>query len=201
MASLDMAKFGYVPAGSQKQSTLEQILSGVEAYTTSYTKSKEAKAKTEKEKIDTYINLRKAGYNEEEAFEALRKGIENVKPSGAGDFEKASDVKNRVKMTIYNKQKLTKKDYDYALREGLDIPEESWPEEVLTEQADKTKKKGQSSFGSFFNKLFSGKNDQATAKNTARDKEDKVREYLKSKGRKGTDKEVSAFLNKYPDFE
>ena len=37
-------------------------------------------------------------------------------------------------MDIYNNERLSDKDYEFALREGIDVPDSSLPESVFMEQ-------------------------------------------------------------------
>lgn len=75
--------FQYAPGLSfTPPSAFGQIASGLGEVATAYLKSQEAKAKQEKDKIDEYTTLRKAGYSAEEAYERTLKGIGFKKPKG-----------------------------------------------------------------------------------------------------------------------
>jgi len=88
----DLSKFGYRPEGASEGPVMEGIISTIEAggkFVDSYLQGQEKTQKKAKDKIDAYVTLRKAGYPEKEAYEAVNnwdytklKGI-----SGAGDLE------------------------------------------------------------------------------------------------------------------
>jgi len=65
---------GMRPAGSSLGGFLEGILKGTEKFFPAYQEASEKKAKREKDKIDTYIKLREAGYSNEEAAQAIQTG-------------------------------------------------------------------------------------------------------------------------------
>ncbi len=212
MAFQDLSKLGYTPAGTGG-SAFEQILSGigdsVSAFTKTYTEVDEKKTKREKEKVDTYIKLRKAGYSKKEAYEATLKGAGYSMPTGDVNEdlgkETPSKVKNRIKMKIYNSERLTEKEFRFAEREALDVPEDSFPESFLTKVKKPQRRsidigKGLKKVGGWFSKKMESLWPAEKAEADTGDKTERARKYLISKGRKGTDSEIKRFLEKYPDF-
>jgi len=108
----DLTKLGYRPEGASAGGFLETVISGIEAsgkFVDSYLAGQEKKQKKEKDKIDAYVSLRKAGYPEKEAYAAVEKwNISALKGvEGAGDLETKKTQKEIEKLDAdiaYKKQ-------------------------------------------------------------------------------------------------
>jgi len=86
----NMTGTGLRPQGSGAGGFLEGILAGVETSVPAYKQAKETQRKTEQEKVNTYVNLRKAGYTKEEAAEIAtgQKKFGASLPTGTDEYER-----------------------------------------------------------------------------------------------------------------
>jgi hypothetical protein len=108
----DLSKLGYRPEGASAGAFLENVIAGVEATgkaVDTYLVGLEKKQKREKDKIDAYVSLRKAGYPEKEAYAAVDKwSFAALKGTeGAGDLETKKTQKEIEKLDAdiaYKKQ-------------------------------------------------------------------------------------------------
>lgn len=91
MAYQDLSRLGYRPKGASSGAMLEGILSGIDTFLPAYKEAKEKRSKKEKEKVDMYISLRKAGYSKDEAYDAIYKDTALGKPSGTDKFEREEE--------------------------------------------------------------------------------------------------------------
>lgn len=86
------------PSGARLPGTgpgvLETIIGGASKAVDSYIDYQDKSFKKEKEKVDTYVALRKAGYNSDEAAKIVQSG-KFVKPSILGDSEYDLDMKKK----------------------------------------------------------------------------------------------------------
>ena len=159
-----MKQAGMRLKGSKDTSFLGQMLDGVEAFLPAYKETKEKKAKEEKDRIDKYTALRKAGYTSDEAIKAIESGSLGEGGSGA-DLEregKLADIRYKDARSEYyegggSKSSKTKKviaqkkidngeildedEYDLALDLAMDVPDASIPESKKRRRVPKKEEK------------------------------------------------------------
>jgi hypothetical protein len=246
MADMELRPKGTGPG------VLETLISGAGQYLTSYQDQQEKELKKTKEKTDAYVALRKAGYSKEQAYSALQKGVKEAPEGEYNDLEDdltrskidyykgksaktekpdtTSKLKDRIKMQIYDGEQLSKQDYDFALREGLDVPNESMPSAVMggTEKPkqgkydiDKAKNWGEVPFlqrviaaatpsatkteqklGALRpGGIFKTPKEKGAEGGIKANRVERARAYITSKRGKASDEDVYKFLQKYPDFQ
>jgi hypothetical protein len=128
----DLQKYGYRPEGASAGAFLENVISTVEAsgkFVDSYLAGQEKKQKKEKDKIDAYVSLRKAGYPEKEAYAAVEKwNVAELKGvSGAGDLETKKTQKEIEKLDAdiaYKKQQTSNIGKNKPAGGGFDDPDD-----------------------------------------------------------------------------
>lgn len=113
-------------------SAFGQIASGLGEVATAYMKGQEAKAKHEKDKLDQYIALRKAGYPADEAYDRTLKGLGFKKPkAGLGKSLEEQETEASIGL------KKAQTDY-YKGRAGGDVSK--FRNTELLRRADQLKK-------------------------------------------------------------
>ena len=159
-----MKRGGFQPVGASGDGGfMDTILKGAEAYVPAYTEASEKKAKREKDKIDKYVSLRKAGYTPGQLQDYMRTGTVSGTPEGE-DYDtakKKADLKlteaktkyyqsgktkfttagkkNEVSGKIFNKEELDEDEYNFALDNGMSVPEMSIPASKRRSKESKTK--------------------------------------------------------------
>jgi hypothetical protein len=73
----ELASVGLRPAGTGP-SPLETIVNSSAQAVDSYLSEQDKKQKREKDKIDTYVSLRKAGYNQQDAYKGATSGLSRI---------------------------------------------------------------------------------------------------------------------------
>ena len=188
------------------ESDFEQILSGLEKFSEKYKENEDRRTKKESEKIDTYMNMRKAGYTKEEAYEQIKKRYPDFqKPSGEYmDLDRASkqaDIKLKDARTAYYKDKVDEDDdqIDTSGGKGTKPKRESKIFKAIGDKARSAKE----GFTDWFSNLGKEKDEQQKASKIVSPEmqSEKAKMFLQSKGYRATDEEVATFLRNNPEFK
>jgi len=115
MTFQDLTKAGMRPAGSGAGNILEGILKGAEAFLPNYLNAKKQKQKSEKDKVDMYISLRKAGYSKEDAHNKTLKGLDVGEVSAEDQFDQEEEERELAlkskRLDIEKKEAEKKRDW------------------------------------------------------------------------------------------
>jgi len=142
----DLSKMGMRPAGSGAGSVLEGILKGAQSFLPAWVDATERKEKREKNKVDMYIDLRKSGYNKDEAHRQVLDTYGGKFEGAEGEFSDLDEEKEKLdveskKLDIEKKKAEKERGYK---------KEPSWGQEQEIESIKKGLKRGKIVIGKEF---------------------------------------------------